>query len=362
MQGESAKRFEKKKSIRIVAAEHRKKIEDRSLRATSQPSMIRKRSTKLWGSKIEETPVQTSSPSTTKLEIAEPRPVFKWIRGEVLSKYTYGRVYLALNASTGEMMTAKQVELREPDEGQDDCRQPGAAEMLKRESEILKDLDHPNIIQYLGSELTPDFMTIFLEYIPGCSLSSCLLKHGKFDDQITRSFTEQILDGLAYLHDKGIVHRNLKADNILVNPSGICMISDFSNYCLRRESISAENRERPSFTTSVFWMAPEVIGAMRTGEQRGFDEKADIWSLGCTVLEMWSGCRPWEDRDAVAVIFDLITKTRPPVPVDVELSSEADEFMQKCFTIEPNERPSATELRKHPYLILKPDWIFTGFK
>ena len=149
--------------------------------------------------------------------------VFRWIRGELIGRGTYGRVYLALNASTGEMIAVKQVERPKASGDWGDSRQVNTVEALKSESETLKDLDHPNIVQYLGFEQTPDFLSMFefqifhlisvftnfrfLEYVPGGSIAGCLRKHGRFDDDVTRFFTSQILAGLEYLHANGVIHR-----------------------------------------------------------------------------------------------------------------------------------------------------------
>lgn len=367
-QGSSAdkeKKFRHKKSIRVVAAEGKKKI-DRSSKSDSSTvsTMLRRRNTKLWGSKLEEVtnfPLPNVPPVPESPTHLNPKPIFKWVRGELIGKGTYGRVYLALNATTGEMIAVKQVEIPKTEADRDDKRQVSVVEALKLESETLKDLDHPNIVQYLGFEQTPDFLSIFLEYVPGGSVAGCLRKHGKFDDQVSRSFTSQILAGLEYLHHNGIIHRDLKADNILVDPSGICKISDFG-ISKRTEDIN-ENGIHTSMQGSVFWMAPEVVQAARKGEQHGYNGKVDIWSLGCVVLEMWAGRRPWQDTDAIAVIYELITKQKaPPVPPDVKLGPDADDFRAKCFAIKPDERPSASELRLHPYLIMQPGWTFTGFK
>ncbi|KAF8078715.1 MAP kinase [Lyophyllum atratum] len=347
-----------KKSIRIVAEEHKKLI-DRNSRgdATSYSNVVRKRSTKLWGSKLEE--VTTAQAKIQPGQIAPESPsggaTFKWVRGELIGRGTYGRVYLALNATTGEMIAVKQVEMPRTASDKNDSRQVTVVQALKMESETLKDLDHPNIVQYLGFEETPDNLSIFLEYVPGGSIGSCLLKHGKFDEEVTKSFTAQILAGLEYLHSKGILHRDLKADNILVEMSGVCKISDFG---ISKRTDDGSGGAFTAMQGTVFWMAPEVINT----QKKGYNFKIDIWSVGCVVLEMWAGMRPWMGDEAVAVMFKLYqSKLPPPVPEDVVLSELADDFRRKCFAINPEERPTSAELRKHPYLVLPQDWVFTDF-
>ncbi|KAI0307892.1 kinase-like domain-containing protein [Multifurca ochricompacta] len=282
--------------------------------------------------------------------------IFKWVRGELIGKGNFGRVYLALNATTGEMIAVKQVEIPRTASDKNDSRQVTVVEALKLESETLKDLDHSNIVQYLGFEETPNFLSIFLEYVPGGSVGSCLRKYGRFDENVTKYFSEQILSGLEYLHLKGILHRDLKADNILVEKTGICKISDFG-ISKRTDDIDEQN-VLTAMQGTVFWMAPEVVN---TGK-RGYNAKVDIWSVGCVVLEMWAGERPWRKEEAMAVIVKLYSsKQAPPVPSGITLSPKADDFRRKCFAINPDERPSAAELRKHPYLIRPPGWVFSDF-
>ncbi|CAL1695248.1 unnamed protein product [Somion occarium] len=356
------KRFGHKKSIRYVAAEHKRRV-DRSSRmepANVQTS-LRKRNTKLWGSRVEEVTsdqARDDMPSmTSETSPGGAKPIFRWVRGELIGKGTYGKVYLALNATTGEMIAVKQVEIPRTDSDKNDSRQVTVVEALKLESETLKDLDHPNIVQYLGFEETPTFLSIFLEYVPGGSIASCLRKHGKFDEEVTKSFTGQILAGLEYLHSKGILHRDLKADNILVETSGICKISDFG-ISKRTDDINMAGIHT-SMQGTVFWMAPEVINS----QKGGYNSKIDIWSVGCVVFEMWTGQRPWSGQEAMAVLLQLYqTRQGPPVPPNAHLSPLADDFRQKCFAMDPDERPTAAELQKHPYLVLQPDWTFNGFK
>ncbi|KAJ7783696.1 MAP kinase [Mycena maculata] len=340
-----------KKSIRLVAQERKKFIDRTSRGGDALTAIQRKRSTKLWGSKVEE--VDTSnlpeSPSTS-----EGATTFKWVRGELIGRGTYGRVYLALNATTGEMIAVKQVEIPRTASDKNDSRQVTVVQALKLESETLKVLDHPNIVQYLGFEETPANLSIFLEYVPGGSIGSCLLKHGKFDEEVTKSFTSQILAGLEYLHSKGILHRDLKSDNILVEMSGVCKISDFGI----SKRTDDQNDAHTAMQGTVFWMAPEVINTAK----KGYSFKIDIWSIGCVVLEMWAGTRPWLGEEMVAVMFKLFqSKLPPPVPDGLVLSPLADDFRKKCFAINPEERPPAAELRKHPYLTLDPGWVFDGF-
>jgi serine/threonine protein kinase len=146
----------------------------------------------------------------------------------LIGKGAYGRVYLALNATTGEMIAVKQIEIPTTASNKNDSRQVTVVQALKMESETLKDLDHPNIVQYLGFEETPNFLSMyvhhawlisaklllidffwnsFLEYVPGGSIGSSLAKYGAFSENVTKSFMSQILEGLDYLYSKGILHR-----------------------------------------------------------------------------------------------------------------------------------------------------------
>ncbi|KAK0464896.1 kinase-like domain-containing protein [Desarmillaria tabescens] len=291
---------------------------------------------------------------------AEPLPfltaaIFRWIRGEPIGRGSYGCVYLGCNANTGEIIAVKQVELPKMQFATN--QQMEVARALKFESETLKDLDHPHIVRYLGYEESPESLNIFLEYVPGGTIESCLFQHGRFSESLTKSFTSQILEGLEYLHCRGIIHRphnqDLKAANILVDHSGICKISDFG---ISKRIDHLEERANTSMKGTVFWMAPEVVSP----KSGGYDLKVDIWSIGCIVLEMWSGKRPWAGQETIAVMLKLHKdKLPPPIPKDLHLSELALSFRNSCFATNPAKRPMAAELRKHPYLTPVPGWSFT---
>jgi mitogen-activated protein kinase kinase kinase len=194
----------------------------------------------------------------------------------------------------------------------------------------MQHLDHPNIVQYLGCERKEYSISIFLEYISGGSVGSCLRKHGKFEECVVSSLTRQTLGGLAYLHREGILHRDLKADNILLDLDGTCKISDFG-ISKKTDNIYG-NDITNSMQGSVFWMAPEVIRS----QGQGYSAKVDIWSLGCVVLEMFAGRRPWSKEEAIGAIYKLGSLSQaPPIPEDVSrvIGVEGLSFMYDCFTM-----------------------------
>ncbi|KAF8153737.1 kinase-like domain-containing protein, partial [Crassisporium funariophilum] len=319
----------------------------------------RKRNPNLWRSKPEEVSTMQSRSGdsfTTHGLPAGELTTFKFIRSELLERGIYGYMYLGGNASSRDKICIKQVELQQREDDKDDSRQHTAIQALKTECKTLKDLHHPNIVKYLGSEETSTNLTMFLEYLPDASIGSCIQKYGKLNDSVTRSFTTQILNGLAYLHSKAIIHRNLRADNILVDMNGRCKISQFGTSA-RMEDV--HETELKGIRGIVYWMAPEIVNT----QNKGYNLKVDIWGVGCVALEMWTGMRPWMDEEMVAVMIKvrLTSKHPPPVHEDVVLSEEADDFRMKCFAIAPEERPSAKELQKHPYLLLPSGWLFTGF-
>ncbi|KAG1825845.1 kinase-like protein [Suillus subaureus] len=331
------------KSIRTVVEQHKKRIDRVSRGEPSADTMVwRKRNTKIWGGPIEEIDPSLQTKANLDPYAAGPDRILKWVRGELIAKGTYGRVYLALNATTGEMFAVNQ--------------RMKSVQAFKTEIETLKDLDHPHIVQYLGFEETKTFLSIFLEYVPGGSIGRRLRDHGKFDEEVTKSFTGQILEGLEYLHSKNIIHRDLKADNILLESTGICKISDFG---ISKRADDPDGTASHVMQGTVFWMAPEAIHP----QNKGYNTKVDIWSVGCVVLEMWSGKRPWSDDEAVTVMFKVYqNKQPPPISSDVVLSDLAKDFKDRCFTIDPEERASTAELSQHPYLELPRGWAFKSFK
>ncbi|TDL20235.1 kinase-like protein [Rickenella mellea] len=282
---------------------------------------------------------------------SQQKPISKWLRGALIGKGTHGCVYLGMDSTTGEILAVKQVEIHR-NGGRDDSMQTSAVEILKLQCDILKDLDHPNIVKCLGFEQTSDFANMFMEYVAGPSLAELLREYGKFEDGLVRTFTGQVLEGLEYLHDKGIIHRDLKTDNLLIGPSGHIKICDFKCAMKANDIHVNDILSRAEMQGSVFWTTPEVIQAESDGaHQIGYNEKVDIWSLGFVVLDMLAGRRLWHEADGIGLLVQSVKRQYfPLIPNDVVLSPGADDFIRKCFAMKPDERPSASDLRKHPYV------------
>ncbi|PBP19722.1 MAP kinase kinase kinase [Diplocarpon rosae] len=324
--------------------------------------MLRRKSTKMFGANIVQIKPKRGSmilPHIPQDNIPKRQATFRWFKGQLIGKGTYGRVYLGMNATTGEFLAVKQVEVSAKaagNAGNDKEKMREMVAALDQEIDTMQHLDHVNIVQYLGCERKEMSISIFLEYISGGSVGSCLRKHGKFEETVVSSLTRQTLSGLAYLHREGILHRDLKADNILLDLDGTCKISDFG-ISKKTDNIYG-NDSTNNMQGSVFWMAPEVVRS----QGQGYSAKVDIWSLGCVVLEMFAGRRPWSKEETVGAIYKLGSLNEaPPVPDDVSMniSPVAVAFMADCFQIDPSERPTAdTLLSQHPFCELDPNYNF----
>ncbi|KAJ3555811.1 hypothetical protein NPX13_g10280 [Xylaria arbuscula] len=310
-------------------------------------SMVqRRKSTKMFGANVVQIHPERGSmivPQIPQDVLPKRQTTFRWFKGELIGKGTYGRVYLGMNATTGEFLAVKEVEVNQKAAGGDKNKMKELLAALDQEIDTMQNLDHVNIVQYLGCERKETSISIFLEYISGGSIGSCLRKHGKFEEPVVRSLTRQTLSGLAYLHHEGILHRDLKADNILLDLDGTCKISDFG--ISKKTDDIYGNDKTNSMQGSVFWMAPEVIRSQ--GE--GYSAKVDIWSLGCVVLEMFAGRRPWSKEEAVGAIYKIANGETPPINDEVRaaITPYALGFMLDCFTVDPRDRPTALRLLRH---------------
>ncbi|KAK6287307.1 hypothetical protein POUND7_013486 [Theobroma cacao] len=275
-------------------------------------------------------------PSTRTYGVSENTPctLSKWRKGRLLGRGTFGHVYLGFNSESGQMCAVKEVKVVSDDQTSKEC-----LKQLNQEINLLSQLSHPNIVRYYGSELGEETLSVYLEYVSGGSIHKLLQEYGAFKEPVIQNYTRQLLSGLAYLHGRNTVHRDIKGANILADPNGEIKLADFG----MAKHITACSTML-SFKGSPYWMAPEVV--MNTN---GYNLAVDIWSLGCTILEMATSKPPWSQYEGVAAIFKIgNSKDVPDIPD--HLSNEAKNFIRLCLQREPSARPTALQLLDHPFI------------
>ncbi|XP_029363427.1 mitogen-activated protein kinase kinase kinase 3 isoform X2 [Echeneis naucrates] len=266
-----------------------------------------------------------------------PSAPVTWRQGKLLGQGAFGRVYLCYDVDTGRELAAKQVQF-DPD-SPETSKEVSA---LECEIQLLKNLHHERIVQYYGClrDHNERTLTIFMEYMPGGSVKDQLKAYGALTENVTRKYTRQILEGMSYLHSNMIVHRDIKGANILRDSAGNVKLGDFGA-SKRLQTICMSGTGIRSVTGTPYWMSPEVI----SGE--GYGRKADVWSLGCTVVEMLTEKPPWAEYEAMAAIFKIATQpTNPLLPSHI--SDQARDFI-RCIFVEAKHRPSAEELLRNPF-------------
>ncbi|KAF1991719.1 MAP kinase-like protein [Aulographum hederae CBS 113979] len=283
----------------------------------------------------------------------------KYMKGALIGQGSFGSVYLALHAVTGELMAVKQVEMPSNTGTALDAKKNTMVDALKHEIGLLRDLKHPNIVQYLGSNSDDTHLNIFLEYVPGGSVATMLVNYGPLGEGLISNFVRQILNGLSYLHSRDIIHRDIKGANILVDNKGSVKISDFgiskrvsATTLLSTPSSTGRGRAggggpRVSLQGSVFWMAPEVV------KQTAYTRKADIWSLGCLIVEMFTGYHPHPNCTQLQAIFKIGGSGDASPTIPDNAGTEVREFLSRTFEIDHEKRPTAEELLGSPFCSMK---------
>ncbi|KDP39158.1 hypothetical protein JCGZ_00915 [Jatropha curcas] len=261
----------------------------------------------------------------------------EWTRGPIIGRGSTATVSLATStASSGKLFALKSSELSK-------------SMLLQKEQCFLSKLNSPYVVKYIGCDISREndkpMYNICMEYVSGGTLHEVILRNGgKLEEAMIRLHTRNILQGLEYLHGIGLAHCDIKSHNILVSKEGLAKIADFG--CAR--FIKEIDSGKSAFAGTPAFMAPEVA----RGEEQGFE--ADVWSVGCTIIEMATGRIPWmtldqENDDVISVLYKIgFSSDLPEIPE--WLSEKTKDFLSKCLRRDPKERWTVKELLDHPFL------------
>lgn len=222
---------------------------------------------------------------------------------------------------------------------------------LLLEINTLKRLKHPRIVRYHGCvrqdrEDDPALL-IFLEFMPSGSIKAVLNKFGPYGVGLVRKYTRQILEGLDFLHAEKIVHRDVKGANILIDAEGDAKLADFGA-CRELEALqSTVTGGMRSIQGSVYWMAPEVM-KFKAGR------RSDIWSLGCTVIEMITAEAPWpslrSEKLSVTATLKRIVEGDAIPDMPERIPSDCRSFLEHVLVRDHAKRPYAEQLLRHRFV------------
>ncbi|KAL2006122.1 hypothetical protein VTN00DRAFT_9776 [Thermoascus crustaceus] len=303
--------------------------------------------------------------SLTVLSSSATNVTLRWQQGQFIGGGTFGSVYAAINLDSNYLMAVKEIRLQDPQ------LIPTIAQQIRDEMGVLEVLDHPNIVSYHGIEVHRDKVYIFMEYCSGGSLAS-LLEHGRIEDEtVIMVYALQLLEGLAYLHQSGIVHRDIKPENILLDHNGVIKYVDFGAakvIARHGKTVAAmdtfnkkdplvpkepphQRKNQKTMTGTPMYMSPEVIrgDSSKLVNRQG---AVDIWSLGCVILEMATGRRPWSSLDNEwAIMYNIAQGNQPQLPSRDQLSDMGIDFLKRCFERDPMRRPTAAELLQHEWIV-----------
>ena len=268
-----------------------------------------------------------------ELEIlsGDPSTIYELL--DILGQGSYGSVYKGLSKIDSSIVAIKIIPVEED------------ITDLVKEISILKECKCDEIVAYKGAYKKDNNLWIIMEYCGAGSVSDLMtICQTLISEDLIASILKMSLQGLLYLHQRKKIHRDIKSGNILLNTKGEAKLADFGVSAQLTSTLA----KRQTVIGTPYWMAPEVL------TESLYDGKADIWSIGITAIEMAVGRPPYSNIHPMRAIFMIPVKPPPTLPNPSEFSPEFNDFITKCCTKFPGNRPSAAELLNHPFILNAP--------
>ncbi|KAJ3371463.1 Protein kinase [Kappamyces sp. JEL0680] len=257
-------------------------------------------------------------------------PTLMYTKLKKIGQGASGSVYIARNNQTQEKVAIKQMDL---------AAQP-RKELLVNEIIVMKESQHPNIVNYRDSFMRGGDLWVVMELMEGGPLTDIIDNNTLTEAQIAAICMESI-KGLLHLHLRNIIHRDIKSDNVLLNARGAVKITDFG-FCAK---LSAERSKRATMVGTPYWMAPEVV------KQKEYGEKVDVWSLGIMAIEMIEGEPPYLEEEPLKALYLIATNGTPKLKNPEKCSPACKRFLEASLEVDVAKRSSTRQLLDHPFLL-----------
>ncbi|KAH9488436.1 Mitogen-activated protein kinase kinase kinase 5 [Bulinus truncatus] len=264
-------------------------------------------------------------------------------KGNLIGMGRFGKVYLVTDLNKEKLYAVKEINVR-----------PGDREMImqliRQEEKILNKVHHPRIVEFFGYKELNNLLSIYMGYMPMGSLEDYLAKFGCCSEDKAKLYTRQILEGVHYLHENGIIHKDITGKHVLMENETRIKLGGFSvSKTFRHDSEARTLLKEDSdigCVGTVNWMAPELIEVVMD-DKGHYDNKVDIWSVGCTLVQMLTGSPPFHLLEQHQVVFKLTTGHCPEFSLPEFSSPDVKDFIKVTIEHNPKSRPSAESLLKN---------------